>query len=262
MAIGNNKGGSGKTALIVNLAAALADQGRRVLVVDVDPQANASRRLGRPFLAEAPTVTVSEVVKDGRPGVAVDGIVPCAWEGVYGMRIDVLPSRWDLEERVSEAAVMGARQRLRSALDGADDAYDVTLIDTPPNLGHLTQLGLAAARWTVAVSEPERDGVAGAVRIRDFVQSELTQAELGNPELEFLAAVPSRVDSRVGSHDHHVGEMRRIFGDMLWEAVHERAPIKDAADEALPLAALGARSREVRETYAILAERLWKAVSA
>src|SRR4051794_23502422 len=103
IAIGNNKGGSGKTAATVNLAAALAEDGHRVLVVDLDPQANASRRLRRPYSAEAPTVTISEVIAINAEGVAAQGIVPCGWSAPYDQQVCVLPSRWDLENRVSEA---------------------------------------------------------------------------------------------------------------------------------------------------------------
>jgi cellulose biosynthesis protein BcsQ len=263
VAKGNNKGGVGKTGTVVNLAAALAEAGRRVLVVDLDPQANTSRRLGRPFLKEEPTVTVSEVIRSGEPGAAADALVPCGWaESVYA-RIDVIPSRFDLENRISEAAVLGARQRLRRALEGVDDDYDVTLIDCPPSLGHLTQLALAAADWAVALVEPEYDGVEGAVRFRDFVQAADTRAELANPGLRFLAAIPSKVDGRLGAHTHHLSTLPGIFGpDMLWEPIPERSVVKDAADEALPLSAMGARAAEIRAVYTRLAERLWKETSA
>ncbi|MFB7489055.1 ParA family protein [Bacillus subtilis] len=263
VAAGNNKGGVGKSAWVVNTAAALADAGRRVLVVDLDPQANTSRRLARPYrVDQAATVSVSEVVRSGQAGAAADGIVPCGWEGLYGMRIDVLPARFDLENRIAEAAVMGARGRLARALEGVDEAHDVTLIDCPPSLGHLTQLGLAAADWAVALVEPEYDGVEGATRFRDFVQDPQTLAELANAELRFLAAIPSKVDGRLAGHAHHLTSLPAIFGpDRVWDAIPERSVVKDAADEGMPLSALGARGKEMRDVYAAGAERLWKAIA-
>ncbi|MFJ8314036.1 MULTISPECIES: ParA family protein [unclassified Streptomyces] len=261
VAAGNNKGGSGKTAWVVNTAAALADAGRRVLVVDMDPQANASRRLGRPYREESPTVTTADVLRDAETGSAVDGIVPCAWDGVYGMRIDILPSRFDLEKRVAEAAVIGARSRLVRALEGADDQYDVTLIDCPPSLGHLTELALAAAHYGIALIDPEFDGVQGATRLRDFMQDEQTRRELANMDLQFLAAIPSRIDNRVGAHLHHVSTLPSLFGqDLVWEPIPERATVKNAADAALPLSSEGARAADIRAVYADNAERLWKAI--
>ncbi|WP_344044212.1 ParA family protein, partial [Saccharothrix xinjiangensis] len=102
VALGNNKGGSGKTAGTVNLAAALAERGLRVLVVDLDPQANASRRLGRRFDPTNPSTTVSEAIQNAGQGVAADALVPCGWPDPYASRIDVIPARYDLENRISE----------------------------------------------------------------------------------------------------------------------------------------------------------------
>lgn len=262
VALGNNKGGVGKTAAAVNVAAALAEGGRRVLVVDMDPQANTSRRLRRGFDKDHPTVTAAEVLKDAAPGSAADAIVPCGWDGIYAERIDVLPSRFDLENRISEAAVLEARSRLREALEGVDDDHDVTLIDCPPSLGHLTHMALAAADWALALVEPEFDGVEGAVRYRDFVMSKKSRRELDNDELRFLGAVPSLVDTRRAGHVHHMGSLPGIFGEhLVWAALPARAVISDAADEALPLSAMGARAAEARASYQALADRLWEETS-
>ncbi len=259
VAAGNNKGGTGKSGWVANVAAALADEGCRVLVVDVDPQANVSRRMGRPYRKENPLVTTSEVIKSGEVGVASDAIVPCGWDGIYGQRIDIIPSRFDLENRISEAAVIGARGRLARALQGADDDYDFTLFDCQPSLGHLTQIALAAARWAVAVVEPEYDGVEGAVRFRDFIADEINRTEMGNPELAFAGAVPSLVDGRLAGHAHHLKSLPNIFGeDKVWDPIPARSVVKDAADEALPLAELGSRAQEMREVYKTAAQRMIK----
>lgn len=262
VAAGNHKGGVGKTAWVVNTAGALAAQGRRVLVVDMDPQANASRRLGRPFDPKKPTVSVSDVIREAKPGGAADGIVPVAWEGVPGMRIDVLPSRFDLENRVYEAALLGSETRLAVALEGVDDAYDVTLIDLPPSLGHLVHLGLAAADFIVAPVEPEYDAVDGAVRLRDITQNAKMLARLENPELKFLAVFPSRVVKSKGGHQHHAASLAGLFGEeRVWPTIPTRAPVSDAGDEAMPLASLGSRAAEIRALYDAHATRLWKEIA-
>lgn len=262
LGVGNNKGGVGKSGAVVNLAAALAEEERAVLVVDMDPQANASRRLGRPFRKENPTVTISEVIKSGEPGAAADAVVPCGWDGIYAERIHVIPSRFDLENRISEAAVLGAVGRLRRALDGVDDSYDVTLIDCPPSLGHLTQLAMAAADFGLAMVEPEYDAIEGALRFRDFVMT--AGPEMQNPGLRFLGVVPSMVDTRLGAHTHHLGTLPGIFGEpmVLEPIIPVRSVVKDAADEATPLADQGSRATEMRTTYADLAKRLWKEMHA
>lgn len=261
IAIGNHKGGAGKTAATVNLAASLAEAGQQVLVVDLDPQANASRRLGIGY--GDPELTTSEVVKSGEEGVAADAIITSGWPEPYGQRVHVIPARFDLENRISEAAVIGATGRLRRALAGADDAYAITLIDCPPSLGHLTQLSLAAADHALAVVEPEYDSVEGAVRYRDFVDAHAV--ELGNPSLRMLGYIISRVRANVGAHAFQIEGFAETFGEaQVWTPyVTERAVIKDAADSASPLRVYGTSpGREMATIYAELAERLLKEVTA
>jgi chromosome partitioning protein len=270
VAIGNNKGGSGKTCAAVNLAAALAEQGRRVLVIDLDPQANASRRLGRPFDPAEPVPTTAEVIKSAEEGVAGDAITPCGWPSEYAERIHLIPARFDLENRVSEAGAVGAVARLRRALaGGVDDEYDVTLLDCPPSLGHLTQLGLAATRdddserpgWALCTVEPEYDSVEGAVRFRDFITAH--RADLGNPQLQLLGYVVSRVRSNVGAHSYQLDGLGDTFSpEAIWSPyVPERAAFKDAADAAVPLKALGTPAgTAMAAVFAELGQRLVKEV--
>lgn len=258
--IGNNKGGASKTATTVNLAASLAEAGKRVLVVDLDPQANASRRLGRSFNAAEPVPTTAEVIKDAGEGVAAEAIQPCGWPGDYASRIDIIPARYDLENRVSEAGTVGAVGRLRRALAGVDDGYDVTLLDCPPSLGHLTQLGLAAATHAVCSVEPEYDSVEGAVRFRDFITNH--GEDLGRPDLRVVGYIVARVRANLGAHTFQIDGLADLFGDRVWEPyVPERAAVKDAADAAAPLRALGTTSgRHLAEVYAELAGRLFGVV--
>ena len=262
--VGNNKGGSGKTCLVTNLAAVLAELGKHVLVVDMDPQANASRRLGARFDPERPTPTTAEVVKDASPGVAAEAIRPCGWDGLYADRVDVIPARFDLENRISEAAVIHSVRRLATALDGADTEHDVTLIDCPPSLGHLTQLAMAAAQWALCAVDPEYDGVDGAIRFRDFITDPRNREHLGNPSLRLLGLVVSRGRSQVGAHGYQIEGLPDTFGaDMILEpAIPERAIVKDAADAAVPLRTLGRDARDMADRFTRLAERVLKGTAA
>lgn len=265
IAIGNHKGGSGKTATTIGLAAALAELERRVLVVDLDPQANASRRMGVRVDPAHPIPTISEAIRASQagdaPGAAAEAIVTPGWPEPYRDRIDLIPSRFDLENRISEAATVGAVGRLRRALDGVDSDYDITLIDCPPSLGHLTQLALAAADATVAVLDPEYDSVEGAVRLRDFVAA--AGAELGNPELYLAGVIVGRA-RQLGAHAFQLDGLPELFGsELIWSpTIPERAAIKDAADAAIPVAALGSvAAAGLAEIYRDLAARLLKEVS-
>ncbi|MBA3490239.1 MAG: ParA family protein [Longispora sp.] len=259
--LGNNKGGSGKTATAVGLAAALAEQGLRVLVVDLDPQANASRRLGRPFDSESPAPTIAEAIKAGSEGVAADAVVPCGWPDDYAKMIDLIPSRFDLENRVSEAGTVGAVARLRRALTGVDDDHDVTLIDCPPSLGHLTQMGMAASTHALCTVEPEYDSVEGAVRFRDFITHH--SADMGCPDLRVTGCVITRVRSNLSAHSYQINGLTDLFGDLVWTPhIPERAAVKDAADTASPLRVVGGSSAvALADIHAQLAQRLWEARS-
>jgi cellulose biosynthesis protein BcsQ len=268
LVLGNHKGGSGKTAATVNLAAALAEQGLRVLVVDLDPQANASRRLAAGYDPARPTLTTAEVIRDTSDGVAAQAIRPCGWKPgpdgtggtvAYAELVDVIPARFDLENRISEAGTTGAAFRLRRALAGVDDQHDVTLLDCPPSLGHLTQLAMAAAHRAVATVEPEYDSVEGALRYRDFVADQYNREALGNPDLRLAGVIVSRVRAGVGAHAYQVAGLPEALGvDLVWDPhLPEWSVVKDAADAAVPLRALGtARSREMAGRFATLATRI------
>jgi cellulose biosynthesis protein BcsQ len=257
--IGNHKGGSGKSAAAVNLAAALAESGQRVLVVDLDPQANASRRLAAAFDPATPSLTAAEVVKDGGDGVAAQAVRPIGWDAPYGELIDVIPARYDLENRIAEAGTVGAVLRLRRALAGVDDEHDVTLMDCPPSLGHLTQLALAAAHVAVATVEPEYDSVEGALRYRDFIGAEHNREALGNTGITLVGYIVSRVRSGVGAHTYQLDGLADTLGaNLLWKPqIPEWSVVKDAADAAVPLRSLGtARAREMAGRFAELASHV------
>ncbi|MGW1379556.1 ParA family protein [Streptomyces sp. NPDC002446] len=261
VAVGNNKGGAKKTTTVVRLAEALAKQGRKVGVVDMDPQGNASRRLGWTDDPANPALTVSEALEpeNNADGVAAQVWQPIGWKAEYADRIALMPARFTLEDRATEAGHKGAWRRLAKALKGADDHLDYVLIDCPPSLGHLTQMALGAAHHALATTEPEYDSVEAAVRYRDFVAT--SGDDLGNPDLSFLGVVVSAYDMRVGAHVGQLDGARQIFGDMVWGVVPRRSLITNADEYAQPLSEVS-DSAEVRAVFELLAERLVKEVPA
>ncbi|WP_431777003.1 ParA family protein [Streptomyces cucumeris] len=261
VAVANNKGGVGKTTTTVRLAEALAKAGRRVLVVDLDPQGNASRRLGWAFTPEAPQLTISEAIQADQDGVAAQVIQPIGWDAEYASRIALCPARLELENRMAEAGVAGAWRRLAKALDGADGHFDYTLIDCPPSLFHLTQLAMAAADRVLVVTEPEYDSVEAAVRVRDFIAERAR--DLANPDLQLVGVIINAMQN-LASHTDQRDSVRNIFGGLVWEPiVRHRSLLVDADGDELPLTEVrGEKATEVRGAYELLAQQFVKAMPA
>ncbi len=259
VAVANNKGGAGKTTAIAYLAEALAARGRRVLCVDMDPQANLSRRLGYGEAELASLVTTAEVVAAGRRGCAADAIVGCRWtlpaDPGLAERIDLLPARYDLEARVAEAGQLGSHERLDLALVGVAEDYDTVFLDCPPSLGHLTQLGLAAADTVILVLRPEYDHLQGAIRVRDFIAT--YRRHLDRPSLDVSGVIINEHDRRRGLHAWHTDSITETFGPLVWDPpIPSRAALAEAIDAAQPLRARGAPARALIDTFAALADQL------
>jgi len=258
LSISNHKGGGGKSALTSGLAEALAARGRRVLCVDMDPQANLSRRLGYDGEALAGMVTVSEVVKADEFGCAAQAITGCRWTLPLAEAIDLVPSRFDLENRIPEAGQLGAHLRLARGLAGVTDEYDVTLLDCPPSLGHLVQLAFAASDAVIVPVRPEYDYVAGAIRVRDFLADHAYN--LARPGLAIAGIVVNEQDRRRGLHAWHGGSLRERFGDLVWSpSIPSRSALAEAIDAAEPLRLqVGPAVRDLVAIFDELAERVEK----
>ena len=132
IAVANEKGGVGKTVTVVNLGAALAQEGKTVLIVDLDPQFNATKGLGVEVNDDMPTVY--DLIDGKQSAKAADVIVSTRWEG-----IDLIPSCIDLAgAEVELVDVVGRENKLKEALKGMSAKYDIILLDTPPSLSLLT----------------------------------------------------------------------------------------------------------------------------
>ncbi|MET9183283.1 ParA family protein [Kitasatospora aureofaciens] len=257
IAFGKNKGGTGNTTSVVRTAEALAKKGKRVGVVDMDPQGNASRRLG--WVDDPEKLTVSEAIEEAADGVAAQVWQPIGWDAPYAGNITLMPARFELENRAREAGQTGAYRRLVKALRGADDHLDYVLFDCQPSFGHLTEMAVAAAHYAVGTTEPEYDSLEAVIRWRDFVKT--SREDLGNPSIELVGVVVTSYDQRLSAHTGQLKNCRTIFGDQVWGVVPQRSLMINADEFALPLSEV-ADSSEMRAVYELLAQRLMKEIPA
>lgn len=227
IAVANHKGGVGKTTIVRELALALRRRGKRVLMVDMDNQGNLSRRSGyilRKIMQEK-LPTLVEALRSPEPGLAADIVVPAIWDGAAFEGIDLLPARFDLEQRETEAgSVVGAVKRLATILAGFDDDYDYVLIDCKPSLGHLVQMAFYAAGKTRAdgsagfvllVTELEWDAMEAAQRTMDFIAQNKDLLDV--PQLRVGGVIVNRVREGVGLHGDNNGDLHEFFGDLVWQ---------------------------------------------
>ena len=171
IAVANQKGGVGKTATTVNLTDALARNGRRVLVIDADPQTNATAILDVELdPTESRTLyDVLTAVAAGHagPGALAAAIHPAgpAWGG-----IDVVPAQRELASREADNSP-GREFHLRTAMDGAIEEHDLVLIDCPPSLGALTLSALTAATHVLIITEPRASSVDGVAELTTTIST-------------------------------------------------------------------------------------------
>jgi len=226
IALCNQKGGVGKTTTSVNLAAALAEYGRKVLVVDFDPQGAASATLG--VNSHDIETTIYDLLLSSKVATK-DVIVPTAWDN-----LDLLPANIDLS--AAEVQLVGEVAResaLARALRSVQDDYDVIMIDCQPSLGLLTVNALVAAHGVVIPLACEFFAMRGVALLVDTVGK--VQDRL-NPRLTLDAIVPTMYDARTLHAQEVVTRVREAFGDRVTETMIGRTiKFPDATVAAEPI---------------------------
>ncbi len=212
IAVANQKGGVGKTTTTINLGASLAELGWRTLVVDLDPQANATTGLGiDPRNLE---VSMYDVMLRDVP--LEDCVEPSDVKNLF-----VAPSSLDLAGAEIELVPAFSREKkLRSAIEAAVDDYDYVLIDCPPSLGLLTVNALSAASEVLVPIQCEYyalEGLGQLLRNVDLVRKNL------NPELELTTIVLVMYDARTKLAAQVAEEVRTHFGDKVCRQIIPRS---------------------------------------
>jgi chromosome partitioning protein len=209
VAIANQKGGVGKTTTVVNLAVALAQSGQRVLLIDLDPQGNATSGLtsepiksGTIYDSVVSRIPLAQVIRESRP-----------W-------LYLAPSSTDLVGAEIELATMeGRERRLKAELQGEFDKYNFVLIDTPPSLGLLTLNALVAADSVLVPMQCEYYALEGLSSLLATIRR--VKAVL-NPELELMGVVLTMFDPR-NRLSHEISlEVNKHFPERVFQTVIPR----------------------------------------
>jgi len=247
IAIANQKGGVGKTTTTVNLAACLAKQGKKVLLVDIDPQGNSTSGLGIDKRRCEKTVYDCLINEEKMENVALE---------TQYENLSVCPSNLDLSgAEIDLISVIGRENRLKESLESVKDVYDYILIDTPPSLGLITINTLTAANSVIIPIQCEFYALEG---VSQLVETIKRIKKALNPALFIQGIVMTMYDARTNLAVQVVDEVKRFFPGKVYKTIIPRnVRISEAPGFGRPVIHYDASSRGA-EAYMDLAAEVIK----
>lgn len=238
------KGGVGKTSVVLGLASAALARGVPTLVVDLDPQADATMGLD---VVDRPKHTVADVLSAPRRTALDSAVATSGWTAEGGGTLDVMIGTVEAAAldgpRIGERAV----HRLETALTRATD-YRLVLVDCPPSFGALTRTGLVASQRALVVSEPALFSVTAADRaLRSIDELRRTTS----PDLQPLGVVVNRYRDRSPEHRYRLAELQQMFGPLvLSPSLPERSALQQSQGASSPVHRWpGAAAAELSEAF-------------